>query len=482
MKEERPMKPIYISQFYYLNTLIDWFTDRMLMTVILLSFVFIVIVFIIVYFSIKNKRKLTETFKSMIYDDELTQTKNLTYLREFFNDIVISFDQDVMMYYINIDNFKNYNDLLGHKLANRILQDVTSRIKKLIAPYETVYRVHSDHFIILYPSSEDKNEVFSKKLLRVLKEPYVASVHTMKITVSVGRYLINENNPRFQDCLLRSELALQEAKTYGKDQVIAYSRKLKQKNSEAFTMYRLIKDALKEKTFFLEYQPIVHSQTGKVVGLESLIRIHHKEKIYYPQDIINYAEKYHLIEEIDRFVITESFSAFNRIKAKGKTLEFLSVNISTKEIKNLSFVDFLVEQATYFGIDPNKITIEFTETYSPDDFVSESRFIDALHEHGFKVAVDDFGSGYSSMVRLSKNQLDKIKIDREFIMNIEKHPRHQKIVKAMIDLSITFDLDVIVEGVETKEDMEFMKKLGVKYLQGYYFYKSLSEQSILNLL
>lgn len=465
-----------------LNAFIDWFLDRTLVTVILLSVLFLVIVGFISYLFIRNKRKITETFKSMIYDDELTQTKNATYLREFFNDIVIGFDQDVMMYYLNVDNFKNYNDLLGHKLANRILQDVASRIKKLIAPYDTVFRVHSDHFIILYPSVADENDMFSKKLLRTLKEPYVASVHTMKITVSVGRYLINENNPRYQECLLRSELALQEAKTYGKDQVIPYSRKLKQKNSEAFTMYRLIKDALKERTFFLEYQPIINTQTKKIAGLESLIRIHHKEKIYYPQDIINYAEKYHLIEEIDRFVVMESFSAFSRIKSLGKTLEFLSVNISTKEIKNLGFVDFLVDQAKQFDIEPEKITIEFTETYSPDDFVSESRFIDALHEHGFKVAVDDFGSGYSSMVRLSKNQLDKIKIDREFIMNINDHPRHQKIVKAMIDLSLTFNLDVIVEGVETKEDMEFMKKLGVKYLQGYYFYKSLSEQSIITLL
>ncbi|MFP4287437.1 MAG: EAL domain-containing protein [Candidatus Izemoplasmataceae bacterium] len=476
------MKPSDLTHITFLNTFIEFFTDRTIMTVILLSTLFIFIVFIIIYLSVKNKRKLTETFKSMIYDDELTQTKNLTYLREFFNDIVISFDQDVMMYYLNIDNFKNYNDLLGHKLANRILQDLTSRIKKLIAPFDTLYRVHSDHFIILYPSAADEADKFSKKLLRVLKEPYVASVHTMKITVSVGRYLINEKNPRFQECLLRSELALQEAKTYGKDQVVAYSRKLKQKNTEAFSMYRLIKDALKEQSFFLEYQPIVDSKTLKIVGLESLIRINHKEKIYYPQDIINYAEKYHLIEEIDRFVITESFSAFDRIKKAGKHLEFISVNISTKEIKNLGFVDFLVEQANYFNLDPKKITIEFTETYSPDDFTSESLFIDTLHAHGFKVAVDDFGSGYSSMVRLSKNQLDKIKIDREFIMHINDHPRHQKIVKAMIDLSVTFSLDVIVEGVETKEDMEFMKQLDVKYLQGYYFYKSLSEQTVLSLL
>ncbi|MFW5865307.1 MAG: diguanylate cyclase domain-containing protein, partial [Candidatus Izemoplasmataceae bacterium] len=306
------MKPSDLTHITFLNTFIEFFTDRTIMTVILLSTLFIFIVFIIIYLSVKNKRKLTETFKSMIYDDELTQTKNLTYLREFFNDIVISFDQDVMMYYLNIDNFKNYNDLLGHKLANRILQDLTSRIKKLIAPFDTLYRVHSDHFIILYPSAADEADKFSKKLLRVLKEPYVASVHTMKITVSVGRYLINEKNPRFQECLLRSELALQEAKTYGKDQVVAYSRKLKQKNTEAFSMYRLIKDALKEQSFFLEYQPIVDSKTLKIVGLESLIRINHKEKIYYPQDIINYAEKYHLIEEIDRFVITESFSAFDR--------------------------------------------------------------------------------------------------------------------------------------------------------------------------
>ncbi|MFH5882216.1 EAL domain-containing protein [Liberiplasma polymorphum] len=469
---------------FYLNltSFINLLTTVSIGTVILLTAFFVLVFFTALYFFLRNRKRLTITFKKMLYDDELTEIKNLTYLRENFNDILITFDQDVTMYYLNIDNFKNYNDLLGHKLANRILYEFANRLKTLITPFHTVYRVHSDHFIVLYPSSADEQDIFSKKLMRVLKEPYTASVHTIKITMSVGKYHINEKNPRFQDCLLKSELALQEAKSFGKDQIMGYSRIIKRKNNEAFSTFRLIKDALKERGFYLEYQPIINGDTLKVIGLESLIRVNHKNKIYYPQDIINYAEKYHLIEEIDRFVIQESFEAFKRLEKLNFNIEFMSINISTKEIKNLEFVDFIVEQAQLLDVNPARITIEFTETYSPEDFILESSFITRLQSFGFKVAVDDFGSGYSSMIRLSQNQLDKIKIDREFIMGISTNPRYQKIVEAMVGLSKTFDLDVIVEGVENKEDFDFVRKLNIKYIQGYYFYRALSEQSVINLL
>ncbi len=422
-----------------------------------------------------NRKKALKFYRNLLYDDALTEIKNVNYLREHFNNILIAFDQDVSMYYLNIDNFKNYNDLLGHTLANNLLHEVASRLKTIVEPYGTVYRMHSDHFILLYPSKADIDHNFSNNLLGALKEPYQAGVHTIKLTTSIGRYVINAKNPRFNDCLLRSELALQEAKMLGKDQIVYYSSTIKRKNHDAFSMYRLIKDALKDKQFFLEYQPIIERNTMKIVGLESLIRIQHKDRVYYPQEIIAYAEKYHLIEEIDRYVVNESFKAFKRFDSADCPLEFMSVNISTTEIKNKAFIDYIVEQAELYEIEPSKITVEFTETYSPEDFSKEANFIKTLQAHGFQVAIDDFGSGYSSMIRLSQNQLDKIKIDRSFITDITKNKANQKIVKAIINLSETFGLEVIVEGVETEDDLNFIKDMNVKYYQGYYFHKSLSE-------
>lgn len=469
---------IQIQTRWFLSTIQSFLTtlQDIPFTVWLGLLIAVTVLFLLGFFIILINRKNTLKFyRTLLYDDSLTEIKNVNYLREHFNNILVAFDQDVSMYYLNIDNFKNYNDLLGHTLANNLLHEVAYRLKNLAEPYGTVYRMHSDHFILLYPSKSDEDHSFSNRLLTALKEPYEAGIHSIKLTTSIGRYAINVKNPRFNDCLLRSELALQEAKMLGKDQIVYYSSAIKRKNHDAFSMYRLIKDALKDKQFFLEYQPIIERNTMKIVGLESLIRIQHKDRVYYPQEIIAYAEKYHLIEEIDRFVIAESFKAFKRFDRSECPLEFMSVNISTTEINNKAFIDYVVEQAEAYDIEPSKITIEFTETYSPEDFSKEANFIKTLQAHGFQVAIDDFGSGYSSMIRLSQNQLDKIKIDRSFITNIANNKANQKIVKAIINLSETFGLEVIVEGVETESDLNYIKDFNIKYYQGYYFYKALSE-------
>ncbi len=442
-------------------------------------FVFALIVFI-VFFSIR--KQTLKNYQTMLYDDEITGLKNGNYLRRHFNNTIIDFDEDVSMFYINIDNFKNYNDLLGHQLANQILVEVGSRLLELVQPHHTVYRMHSDHFIVLMPARSGEIDALSNRMLRRLKDPYTLSVHTMKLTVSVGRYDIEGANPRFNESVLRSELALQEAKASGKDQMVVYSRNIKRKNSEAFTMFRFIKDALKEGHFFLEYQPIVEQKTRKIVGLESLIRIQHKYEIYFPQEIIAYAEKYHLVDEIDRYVVSESFKAFKRFEKTKYPLEFLSINISTQEIRNLEFIDFIYAEALSNAIKPSQIIVEFTETYYPEDYTREAEFIEALKNHGFKVAIDDFGSGYSSMVRLSENQLDKIKIDRSFITNISDSPTNQKIVSAIVQLSNGFSLDVIAEGVETEKDYQWLNSLNIKHLQGYLFYKPLSESACSKIL
>ncbi|MFW5842057.1 MAG: putative bifunctional diguanylate cyclase/phosphodiesterase [Bacillota bacterium] len=423
---------------------------------------------------LKSRKNTLKFYQEMLYDDPLTTMKNVNYLRQNFNNILIAFDKDVSMYYLNIDNFKNYNDLLGHKLADQLLIHIGNRIKKLIKPYDTVYRMHSDQFIILYPSHADNQNRFSEKLLSVLKDPYEVGVHTIKLTVSIGRYAIHKSNPRFNESLLRSELALQEAKLLGKDQIVYYSSGIKRRNHDAFTTYRLIKDALKDNGFYLEYQPIISPKTEKMVGVEALIRAKNANK-FNAEDVIAYAEKYHLIEEIDHFVVREALAAFKRFIDGDCPLDFISINISTTEIHNDDFINYIVDEAKALNINPNQVTIEFTETHRPEDFMKEANFIKTLQAYGFKVAIDDFGSGYSSMIRLSQNQLDKIKIDRSFITGISDNKSNQKIVEAIINLSKTFGLEIIAEGVETKADYQYIKSKNIEYIQGYYFSKALSE-------
>jgi len=423
------------------------------------------------------RMRAVRRYRKLLYIDELTELKKSTYLERFFADSLPDFDSEVSMYYLNIDNFKNYNDLFGINLSNRLLYEFARRLEELCAPYTHVYRVHSDRFIVLHPKSE--HEAFSKNLLQGLKEPFLVEDYEIRLTVSAGRYDIPEKRPRYYECVFRSELALQAAKSRGKDRVIAYSSDLRRENQDSFRMFQSIKDALKNELFYLEFQPIVDLDTEKPVGLESLIRIQDKYKIHFPADIIEYAERYNMIEEIDYYVVERSLESFRKIRDANVPIEFLSINISSQEIYNLDFIDHLVATTKRLKLDPKRIIVEFTETTDPRGMEEEAVFIEKLRSRNFKVAIDDFGTGYSSLMRLSKNQIDRIKIDRMFIHNIAIDKNNRALVDTMVKLAENFGIATIVEGIELPDDYEIVKQMPVHFAQGYFFYRPMSLNAVL---
>jgi len=416
----------------------------------------------------------------MLFKDSLTGLRTSAYLKRHFNDIVVDYDRDVVLYYINIDNFKNYNDIFGHHVADNLLKAFSDILLETANPSKSVFRVHSDRFILLYPQDSD-DTTFTDKLLKRLKHPIYLSNHSIKLTVSIGRYDIANDQPKFFQCMLRSELALEAAKKSGKDKVVTYSSSLKKKSQKAFDMFHFIKDALMEDKFNLQFQPIVLTASEKIVGVESLLRVNHKGGLIFPEAIIEYAETFNMIEDIDYMVAQKALENFRKFKDEHVPLEFLSLNISSKEIHNHDFIDHIVKLSKQYAINPSEIIIEFTETLDPESLEHEKTFINALKFHGFKVAIDDFGSGYSSLMRLSQSHMDRIKIDRSFVMNISENPGNQEIVKAMVQLALAFNLDVIVEGVENKEDLAFIRTLPIKYTQGYHFYKAKTADALIKI-
>ncbi len=427
------------------------------------------------------RNRTLQNYRRLLYEDELTGLKRSIFLEQRFSDVLAEIDADVSFYYIDIDNFKNYNDLFGHHIANRLLKTFADRLKELSEPFGRVYRIHSDRFLIVHPTPENDEDRFGKELLKTAKAPFEIEGHEIKVTVSVGRYDIPPEKPRYHSSLFRSELALQEAKSLGKDQLASYTNRLKRQSKESFELFRIIKDALKKERFYLEFQPIVSVTEKKLKGLESLIRIHDKHRLHFPLDIIGYAERYNMIEEIDRYVVKRSLEAFKKFKSADVPFEFLSLNISVKEIHNPSFIDFLTEETAKHDIDSAAIVIEFTETTDPRGMEAEARFIERLRAQGFKVAIDDFGTGYSSLVRLSQNILDRIKVDKVFIHDIARKKRNRSLLESIVKLAENFQLEVIVEGVEKERDYEVVKRFGIQYAQGYYFHKPMRIGEIIDM-
>lgn len=434
----------------------------------------------LIVFAVSRIIKLRRLEKQ-VYKDPLTDLYRSTYLEKNFSDFLVKADLNLSFYYVNIDNFKNYNDMFGFNLTDILLKQFSARLKEIAPTEEYVFRVHSDRFIVLSPTKKDAEGGFTDQLLNKLKKPYTVEEHAFRLTVSIGRYDINESAPTYHDVLLKSELAHEEAKRIGKDQLVVYSQKLRKEHQNMFDMYRFIKDALNNDSFYMEFQPILRTQEQTIAGVESLIRFDLKHKLLFPADIIRYAEKFNMIELIDRYVIEQSFNAFKSFKEHDVPLDFIAVNISSSEVLNEDFFDFIESTAKTYEINPSDVVIEFTETVDPERLENESRFIRRLRSIGFKVAIDDFGSGYSSMIRLSKTTLDRIKIDKSFVTDIVNSNSNQALIKAMVDLGRAFNIDVVVEGVETKEEYDFMRQQAIQYIQGYYFYKGMEANEIIRL-
>ncbi len=263
----------------------------------------------LIVFAVSRIIKLRRLEKQ-VYKDPLTDLYRSTYLEKNFSDFLVKADLNLSFYYVNIDNFKNYNDMFGFNLTDILLKQFSARLKEIAPTEEYVFRVHSDRFIVLSPTKKDAEGGFTDQLLNKLKKPYTVEEHAFRLTVSIGRYDINESAPTYHDVLLKSELAHEEAKRIGKDQLVVYSQKLRKEHQNMFDMYRFIKDALNNDSFYMEFQPILRTQEQTIAGVESLIRFDLKHKLLFPADIIRYAEKFNMIELIDRYVIEQSFNAF----------------------------------------------------------------------------------------------------------------------------------------------------------------------------
>ncbi len=425
------------------------------------------------------RQRLIRRYRRLLYEDDLTGLRKTTYLERYFHDILVSFDRDVSLYYVNIDNFKNYNDLFGHRIANELLKRAAARLHAVCKQHGHVYRVHSDRFLILNPTEEDQEEAFSRRLQHAFRDPVSINGHEIRLTVSVGRYDVADDQSRFYDVLLRSELASHEAKRRGKDRVARYSSELKHVSQDSFEMFQAIREAIEKERFHLEFQPTVSWADGKMRGFEALIRIHDKHRLHFPQDIIGYAERYNMMEEIDRYVVERACKALAHMKSKGVPVDFLSINISSKEIHNLEFLSTIEAALKANGLEAGELIIEFTETNDPEGLEAEATFISNLRALGLKVAIDDFGTGYSSMVRLSRNVIDHIKVDQTFIRDIANNKTNQRLVTSMVKLAESFELSLVIEGVEKRADYEALSDLPIDYAQGYYFYKPLTMQKVI---
>lgn len=381
--------------------------------------------------------------------------------------------------YMDIDNFKSVNDLMGQDEGNTVLKETANRLAMKLKDVSMLSRFGSDKFLILVENLSSKQESaavaaeeLAKQILEITKEPFILKDKTFYLTCSIGIALFFDDVETADLLLNQSEYAMRTAKKDGKNIIRFYDSSLQKITKSRSLLIQNIKEALKKNQFFVLYQK-QFDKDAKPVGVEALIRWQHPTiGVVSPIEFIPLAEESGVIKEIGHFVLENATDELISWAEDERKKEWrVSVNVSPIQFKDAGFVDEIKELINTKMIDPNKLRLELTEGVLINDQNSAMKKIEELNAFGISLSIDDFGTGYSSLGYLKHLKIDELKIDQSFVLGLFNNNSDKTIVKTIILMGKEFNFEVIAEGVETKEQFELLKEMGCDFFQGYYLAK-----------
>ena len=423
--------------------------------------------------------------KQLIYDathDELTQLSNRAEFKQLLsNELRLNQTRKTCsaVIYLDIDDFKNINDSLGHVIGDKLLLAFSRRLSRLINGTDCLARIGGDEFTLLLTNlklsfAEDIALKKVLEILRALKEPFNIESHQLSVSSSVG-IAITPVHGNDGDTLMRNvDAALYDAKSKGKATYAFYTSELTENAENLLKTEHEIKDGIRNDQFIMFYQPQVDARTEKVVGMEALIRWEHpKRGLLPPPEFIPIAEKSFLIQELGMWIINNVFQQVAIWQEDWTRLPKISINISTFQLEQVDFVEQVQNLITKYDIRASNICFEITES----TFLNYSKrtldSINNLRALDFEFAIDDFGTGYSCLSYINRLPIDIIKIDKEFIDSIAQPSLSTSPLEAIIILAAGLGLKLVAEGVEDKHQVDYLKQKKCYVIQGYYYSKPL---------
>ncbi|MCP5207965.1 MAG: EAL domain-containing protein [Hahellaceae bacterium] len=380
----------------------------------------------------------------------------------------------IALLHIDIDRFKHINDTLGHEAADRILIELADRISLCVRQTDTVSRIGGDEFAILItnPVADEGIGKIAEKVVTSIREPLQKDGKTFHITASVGISVDNDCLYNATELFNRAETAMQIAKESGRDQFHFYDADMDQITQEKRQLEHQLRSALDKGEFSLVFQPKVSLQGWQITGLEALIRWHNDTLGFVPPDkFIPIAEMSGLIVPISEFVVRDACRQLSILHKEGFDELTVAINLSAKQFRDNQLLSQLKKATDDFNLEPSHLELELTETMIMDDKERAKIILRQLQEAGFVISIDDFGTGYSSLSYLQYFPLNKLKVDRSFVMNIPENSHNMALTAAIVALAQKLDLSVIAEGVETAEQADFLIENGCDEAQGYFYSK-----------
>ncbi|KGN03031.1 diguanylate cyclase [Clostridium novyi A str. 4570] len=438
---------------------------------------------------ILDRKLAEEKITYMVYNDILTGLPNKLYFEKHIKNIIEKHDKDkghFAIMFLDIDNFKLVNDTLGHPKGDELLKKFADRMKTIIDKNNLLARVGGDEFLLLIDDIEDEDtkhidNVFLK-MNNVLKEPFIIDNKEQFITVSIGTAFYPNDGENVEIMIRNADTAMYEAKNSGKNNLKFFSSEANLKLTERIAMRNNLYRALEKDEFEVHYQPQVNIRTNKIVGFEALLRWTCNGQKISPGKFIPVAEDTGLIVPIGYNVIKSACTTIKRLNSMGKDRFTVAVNLSVNQLYEKDFVEKVDEILEEVQMCPEYLEFEITERIALKGNKDVFTTLNNLRDMGIKISIDDFGTEYSSLMNIKKIDIDKIKIDMQFIRGVTEQEKDAAIVSSIIDLSHNVGVTVIAEGVEKREQLNYLKMKRCDEVQGFFYYKPMPEREIYKII
>jgi diguanylate cyclase (GGDEF)-like protein len=417
--------------------------------------------------------------------DELTGLPNRQLLKDRLHQQIVQARRDGRcgaLLFLDLDRFKEINDVFGHSTGDNVLAQAAERIVAEVRDTDTVARLGGDEFVVVLPSIDDENTVqtLASRLLERLSEAFTVREDEHFVSASMGIALFPDDGDSVETLLKNADAAMYRAKDAGRSRFEFCSAKLNAESRRKIELERDLREAFRNKALEVYYQPQFDLSNGVICGAEALLRWSHPVKGFVsPEEFVPLAEDTGLISEIGRWVLAETCRDLKSILDKGLHPGVVSINVSGLQLRDTRFIDDVLQPLIRNGIHPGFIQLEITETAVAQNRDIAIHVLNALREKGVQIAIDDFGTGYCSLSYLQQLPFDLIKIDKSFVDLIGSGDNSEMICRTIIKMAHEMGKPAIAEGVETKEQVEFLQANGCDSVQGFFYSQALPPDEFL---
>ncbi|GAB7028224.1 putative bifunctional diguanylate cyclase/phosphodiesterase [Geotalea toluenoxydans] len=436
-----------------------------------------------------TQRKVNEEqIRRLAYYDNLTGLPNRALLMDRLEQMLTKARRDktrVVLLFLDLDRFKVINDTMGHAHGDQLLVQVANRLRQALRSSDTLARIGGDEFVVLFTLEGPQLNVspLAQHLIDSITSVYPISGRDVYASTSIGIATFPDDGGDGNSLLRCADMAMYAAKEGGGKGYHFYSPEMNLKAHARMELETSLRHALEREEFFLEFQPIVNARDGRLVGAEALLRWNDPAKgLIMPDMFIQVAEESGFIIPLGEWVLRTACRKMKEWREAGLPPFRISVNVSGRQFCQANFTDTVCSIIRETGMDPSFLALEMTETSLMVDVEATAKILMQLKELDISIVIDDFGAGYSSLGYLQKFPIDRIKIDRSFIRDLSSHANDKAIVEAIIAMAARLNLQVVAEGVETSEQLDFLKEQGCHEIQGFYFHRPLSEELFKTLL